>query len=146
MATAGIPYYGYGHYPATTAIRTTAIGYGYPLPYGYPGFSVGFSYRYYGYPAYACVAYGYAVRSPTDPQSPARRRGVRRHPHPGAPRNAEVYVDGRYAGIVDDYDGTFQRLDLEPGSHEIEIRAPAAAADVRRQRHGRARRSRSTPR
>ena len=40
----------------------------------------------------------------------------------GAPRNAEVYVDGGYAGIVDDYDGVFQRLDLEPGSHEIEIR------------------------
>ena len=40
----------------------------------------------------------------------------------GAPRNAEVYVDGAYAGIVDDYDGVFQRLDLEPGSHEVEIR------------------------
>ena len=42
----------------------------------------------------------------------------------GAPRQAEVYVDGNYAGIVDDFDGTFQRLDLEPGSHEIEIRTP----------------------
>ena len=31
-------------------------------------------------------------------------------------------VDGGYAGIVDDYDGVFQRLDLEPGAHEIEIR------------------------
>jgi hypothetical protein len=40
----------------------------------------------------------------------------------GAPRDAEVYVDGAYAGVVDDYDGVFQRLDLEPGSHEIEIR------------------------
>src|SRR5206468_3850537 len=41
----------------------------------------------------------------------------------GAPRNAEVYVDGAYAGVVDDYDGVSQRLDLQPGSHEIEIRA-----------------------
>ena len=39
----------------------------------------------------------------------------------GAPRNAEVYVDGAYAGIVDDYDGVFQRLELEPGAHEVEI-------------------------
>jgi hypothetical protein len=42
----------------------------------------------------------------------------------GAPRNAQVFVDGSYAGVVDDFDGTFQRLPLEPGSHEIEIRAP----------------------
>jgi PEGA domain len=35
------------------------------------------------------------------------------------PREAEVYVDGYAAGTVDDYDGIFQRLHLEPGSHEI---------------------------
>jgi hypothetical protein len=32
-----------------------------------------------------------------------------------------VYVDGYYAGIVDDYDGVFQHLNLEPGTHQIEI-------------------------
>jgi hypothetical protein len=37
------------------------------------------------------------------------------------PSNAEVYVDGYYAGIVDDYDGTFQRLRVMPGQHEIEV-------------------------
>jgi hypothetical protein len=35
------------------------------------------------------------------------------------PKEAEVYVDGFYAGIVDDFDGVFQRLRLEPGQHEI---------------------------
>jgi hypothetical protein len=35
------------------------------------------------------------------------------------PRNAQVYVDGYYAGIVDDYDGVFQRLHLPPGDHDI---------------------------
>ena len=35
------------------------------------------------------------------------------------PRQAEVFVDGYYAGIVDDFDGTFQRLRLPPGEHEI---------------------------
>jgi hypothetical protein len=39
------------------------------------------------------------------------------------PKTAEVYVDGYYAGVVDDYDGTFQRLRVEPGEHEIEIYA-----------------------
>ncbi len=37
------------------------------------------------------------------------------------PRDAEVYVDGYYAGIVDDFDGFFQRLTLEVGPHEIEV-------------------------
>lgn len=37
------------------------------------------------------------------------------------PRDAAVYVDGYYAGVVDDFDGFFQRLTLEVGPHEIEI-------------------------
>jgi len=37
------------------------------------------------------------------------------------PREAEVYVDGYYAGIVDDFDGVFQRLRVPPGEHDIEI-------------------------
>ena len=40
------------------------------------------------------------------------------------PAEAAVYVDGYYVGIVDDFDGLFQRLPLEPGPHRIEIRAP----------------------
>jgi hypothetical protein len=37
------------------------------------------------------------------------------------PRQTEVFVDGYYAGTVDDFDGFFQRLRLEPGEHEIEL-------------------------
>ena len=37
------------------------------------------------------------------------------------PRDGAVYVDGGYAGIVDDFDGFFQRLTLEVGAHEIEV-------------------------
>jgi hypothetical protein len=36
-----------------------------------------------------------------------------------SPREALVYVDGYAAGLVDDYDGVFQRLQLVPGHHEI---------------------------
>ena len=38
------------------------------------------------------------------------------------PKTAEVWVDGYYAGIVDDFDGSFQRLYIPPGQHDIEIR------------------------
>lgn len=40
------------------------------------------------------------------------------------PKQAEVYVDGYYAGIVDQFDGVFQRLHIESGPHRIEVRAP----------------------
>jgi hypothetical protein len=39
------------------------------------------------------------------------------------PRDASVFVDGYFAGRVDDFDGVFQRLHIEPGPHRIEIRA-----------------------
>jgi PEGA domain-containing protein len=38
------------------------------------------------------------------------------------PNDAEVFVDGYYAGVVDDFDGAFQRLRLPPGQHEIVVR------------------------
>ena len=37
------------------------------------------------------------------------------------PRDAAVYVDGFYAGVVDDFDGIFQRLLLPPGGHTITL-------------------------
>jgi hypothetical protein len=37
------------------------------------------------------------------------------------PKNTAVYVDGFYAGLVDDYDGVFQRLYTAPGGHEITL-------------------------
>jgi PEGA domain-containing protein len=37
------------------------------------------------------------------------------------PREAAVYVDGFYAGVVDDFDGFFQRLPLLPGGHTIAL-------------------------
>lgn len=37
------------------------------------------------------------------------------------PKQAEVYVDGYLAGVVDDFDGFFQRLDVAPGEHEVTL-------------------------
>lgn len=46
------------------------------------------------------------------------------------PREAAVFVDGYYAGIVDDFDGVFQRLTLTVGPHEIEIEGPGLEPQV----------------
>ena len=35
------------------------------------------------------------------------------------PKDAEVYVDGYYAGHADDFDGVFKRLHVGPGGHSI---------------------------
>ena len=117
--------------------RAPLRSYYYPYSYyGYrPGFSLGlyygspYRYGYYGYP-YGAYGYsyggyypgGYGYGGDVVPRAGyagAALGGIRIQ---GAPRDAQVYVDGYYAGIVDDYDGTFQRLDLEEGPHEIEIR------------------------
>ena len=37
------------------------------------------------------------------------------------PKDASVYIDGYFAGKVEDYDGAFQRLHVEPGQHEIVV-------------------------
>jgi hypothetical protein len=69
-------------------------------------------YGVYGYPSYG---YGY-------PSSYAIADGELRLKI--KPRDAQVFVDGYFVGIVDDFDGVFQRLHLPSGPHRIEVRAP----------------------
>jgi hypothetical protein len=40
------------------------------------------------------------------------------------PKETEVFIDGHYAGVVDSFDGTFQRLHVEPGEHELQLFLP----------------------
>lgn len=76
--------------------------YGYGYGYGYPWYS-GWGSPYYGpYPYYYYDNYA-AVRVQA------------------SPREAQVYVDGYFVGVVDDFDGTFQRLRVAPGGHEITL-------------------------
>lgn len=75
--------------------------------------------RGYGYSGYAVGSpYGYAT-VPFD--APGSTGGLRLKVEP---KDAEVYVDGYYAGVVDDFDGRFQRLRLVPGPHQVEVRLP----------------------
>jgi hypothetical protein len=39
------------------------------------------------------------------------------------PKSAQVFVDGYYAGVVDDFDGLFQHLTLGVGPHHVEVHA-----------------------
>jgi hypothetical protein len=88
-------------------------------------FGLGSGYRY-GSPYYGRV-YGYLP--------PSAGYGSRGYYYGDVrlqvrPRGAAVYVDGYYAGIVDDFDGVFQRLTLAVGPHEIEIEAPGFEPQV----------------
>lgn len=40
------------------------------------------------------------------------------------PKDTEVFIDGHFAGTVDDFDGMFQRLHVEPGEHDLELYLP----------------------
>jgi hypothetical protein len=92
-----------------------------------PSFSVffgaGSGYRY-GAPYYGRV-YGY-VPAPVY-GAPIYYGDVRLRVRP---REAQVFVDGYYAGIVDDFDGVFQRLTLTVGPHDIEIEGPGLEPQV----------------
>ena len=96
--------------------RTYVVPYGY-RPQGFrPGWSLNlyFGRPYRSYPGYYGGGnYGYFDIYPGLAYGSLRIVD--------APRDAQVFVDGYYAGIVDDYDGVFQRLNLEPGGHRIEI-------------------------
>ena len=74
-------------------------------PYYYGGYS-----SYYG--GYSAYGAGQSYR----PDSSLRLQV--------SPRTTEVFVDGYYAGTVDEYDGIFQRLRLEPGEYEMALYLP----------------------
>ena len=81
--------------------------------YGYPYY--GYGHGFHGYGGYGYGPYGYggfavdgSLRIEVNPKD--------------AREDIEVYVDGGLAGVVNDFDGAFQRLRLAPGKHEIELK------------------------
>ena len=96
---------------------------GFYAPYYYSPFyspfggGFGYGYGWGGYPYAAYGPYGpYGYGRPYDTSGSARIQVT--------PKDAAVYVDGYRAGRVDDFDGTFQRLNLRPGPHEITLYLP----------------------
>jgi hypothetical protein len=93
-----------------------ARSYPYGRPRGYyvvPRFGFGYDPFWYG-PGWGYYGYSYPVPSEST-------GGLRLEI---TPKTAQVFVDGYYAGVVDDFNGHFQHLDLTPGGHRIEVRQP----------------------
>jgi len=109
------PSYWYGY-------NSLGLGYFYYDPYywGYPGH---YGYGYYGPRSYgpAYGGYGGGYGGGYYVHGDRHLGNVRLKVKP---RDAEVRVDGYYVGVVDQYDGIFQRLTLESGPHRIEISKP----------------------
>jgi hypothetical protein len=99
----GYPYYGYGY------SYGYGVGYGFGL-FGYDPFFLGGT--YYGAPSYSAGGYS------------SQHRGIGKLRLRVQPAHAEVYVDGYFVGTVDDFNGLFQRLNVDAGAHRIELRAP----------------------
>jgi hypothetical protein len=89
------------------------VGYGsgYYDPYGYDSYGYGRHGRPYGYNTFAYRGYDDAY------YTGSLRLKIQ-------PRFGEVLVDGYYVGLVNDFDGIFQRLRLEEGPHHIEVHEP----------------------
>jgi PEGA domain len=106
------PYYGayygypgfYGYYPYDSFY--SGFGYPYYYPYGYGG---------YGYGGYGYGYGGYCYGTRRYRETASIRLQV-------DPPETRVYVDGYYAGVVDDFDGIFQRLHVSPGRHEVTLK------------------------
>jgi hypothetical protein len=102
----------------------------YYRPYVFrPRFSIGFG-IYAGYPVpytysypYPIWVYGYGAPRNEVMVAPGTTSygGVALEI---TPAEADVYVDGQYAGHAQDFDGTSQPLTLTVGTHRIEVQAP----------------------
>lgn len=102
--------------PAGYVVRPAYVGYS-PFFYGPFFFGFGWS-QWYPYPYLYPYPYPYPYPPPPYYGRPydisAARLEIK-------PRNAQVYLDGYYVGVVNDFDGTWQRLDLPSGDHEITV-------------------------
>jgi hypothetical protein len=94
----------------------------YYRPYVFrPRLSIGFN-IFAGYPVPYTYAYPYPYSYGRPPAS--YYGGVVLEIEP---EDAAVYVDGAYAGIVADFDGSRQPLTLTAGTHRVEVQEPGLA-------------------
>lgn len=91
-------------------------------PYGYGAFGLGYFYYdpYQWYPG----AYSTYGGSGYYPRQYGYGYDIGELRLQVTPRHAQVFVDGYYAGTVDDYDGAFQSMKLESGPYSIQITTP----------------------
>jgi hypothetical protein len=78
-----------------------------PVVVGRPAFYASLWGPWYPYP------YGYAYTDPSAPQASVKTEVT--------PKDAQVYVDGYYAGEAREFDGVFKHLNVSPGGHTITL-------------------------
>jgi hypothetical protein len=119
----GYPGYGYGNFNPWNPYYGCYYGYGYGCySWGYGAFGLGyFFYDPFGWNYWDSYGGGYGGGYGGAGYGTPAAGGIRLKVKPSG---ASVYVDGYYAGTVDDFDNAFQKLSLAIGEHRIEISAP----------------------
>ena len=79
------------------------------------------------YPYYPYSTYGYTDQPVDDDDRRPAKIELGSLRIKASPATAKVYVDGMLMGMVDDFDGLRNHLELEPGLHRIELRAEGYA-------------------
>lgn len=136
-------------FAAARSFDLTPISFPFYSPYGqyYPlfgsGFGYGYGYAYYdpwrygatrwlwsrygmwydpwGYDPYANVPYSSSGYSSSVRDTEPKRTGSIRLK--ANQTKAKVYIDGALVGVVDEFDGLSNHLELEGGPHQLELRA-----------------------
>jgi len=135
----GYPGYGYSYYPSYIYDLFYSFyyspyynGYGYWNPWGY-GYGLGyFSYDPYLFGGLGAAGYAggaYSGGAYSGQESSGGGSYVQHYQGAGSlrlkikPANAQVYIDGYYVGVVESFDGIFQKLNVDAGPHRVELRA-----------------------
>jgi hypothetical protein len=105
------PYYPWGFYGGGYGY---GLGYLYYDPFGF-GYGFGAPYGYYGGGYGGGGGGGYAVSSSSHDTGAIRLKVN--------PKQAKISIDGYYVGVVDSFDGNFQKLELDAGSHRVQLTA-----------------------
>ncbi len=114
---------------ALTALAAVTISLSFPAAadaqHHYRGGYYGhhYSYGYYGHPFYG-PGYGFGGYGSFGNRTERSHLGaVRIEVNPKKSReDIQVFLNGAYAGVVDNFDGSAQRLYLVPGEYELELR------------------------
>ena len=114
--------YGFGGFGGFGGLDGFDSGYS-----GLSSFSSGYGRPYGTYDPYARSSTGSGSSSISESDGPFIADS---HDESGAlrlkvkPDTGSVYLDGELVGLVNKYDGLFQKLHLDGGNHRVEIRAP----------------------
>jgi PEGA domain-containing protein len=119
-------YYYNPYYSGSRYSYWSPFGYGYGLgyfsydPFLFSGYGYGYPGSYgggYGYDPYYGGSGGYSSRAGQGYREVGSLRLKVK------PSDAQVYIDGYFVGVIDSYDGAFQRLSVEAGPHRVELKA-----------------------